>query len=268
MARLADGGKPTTSIERPAVDHPLRTLNRENARQLDRRATEEFGVPSIVLMENAGRGVADTLCGLGIDGPVVICCGYGNNGGDGFVIARHLDLRGYPVRVLTWGWQQSVGRSQASPTGGELTRHAEGDAATNLAVLAAANFDIHYDPEPAELKAALNGACWVVDALLGTGARGNPRPPLDEVINTINASGVPVMAVDLPSGLDCDTGEAANPTIRARHTCTFVAIKQGLLAENARQYTGDVHICDIGAPRVLVGKVANYLRAPGELPPG
>ncbi len=76
------------------------TLSREQARQLDRRAIDEFGVPGVVLMENAGRGVADCLCRLGIGGPVVVCAGAGNNGGDGFVVARHLDLRGYAARVL------------------------------------------------------------------------------------------------------------------------------------------------------------------------
>src|SRR4051812_21626806 len=79
------------------------TISREQARLLDRRAVEDYGMQSIVLMENAGRGVADRLCLLGIGGHVVICCGRGNNGGDGFVLARHLDLRGYAVGVLLFG---------------------------------------------------------------------------------------------------------------------------------------------------------------------
>src|SRR6476620_11282136 len=78
----------------------LATLSREAARELDRRAVDEYGMTGLMLMENAGRGVADRLCELGISGPVVICCGQGNNGGDGFVVARHLDLRGHAVRVL------------------------------------------------------------------------------------------------------------------------------------------------------------------------
>lgn len=224
------------------MSHPSLILDRESARRIDQRASDEFGVPGIVLMENAGRGVAETLCALGLAGPVVICCGHGNNGGDGFVIARHLDLRGIAVRVFAWGWQPLAAGDQRQP----------GDAATNLAILEAARFAIHYNAQPDELAAAISGAAWVVDALLGTGARGNPRPPLDAVIDTINAARVPVMAVDLPSGLDCDTGEAAQPTIRAQHTCTFVATKRGFLANGAAQYTGKVHICDIGAPRVLV----------------
>ena len=79
-----------------------RPVSREQSRQIDRRATEQYGIPSLILMENAGRGVADVLGELGIPGPVVVCCGKGNNAGDGFVLARHLDLRGHPVRVLVW----------------------------------------------------------------------------------------------------------------------------------------------------------------------
>jgi NAD(P)H-hydrate epimerase len=221
---------------------PPPILNRESVRQLDRRATEEFGVPGIVLMENAGRGVADKLCELGIAGTVVICCGPGNNGGDGFVIARHLDLRGVAVKVFTWGWQPPLAGGQRPP----------GDAATNLSILEASGIAIHYNADPSALAAAMAGAAWIVDALLGTGSHGEPRSPLDEIISTINASGVPVMAIVLPSGLDCDTGEAAKHTIRAQHTCTFVAAKPGFLIESAKQYTGQVHVCDIGAPRVLV----------------
>src|SRR5437870_9185305 len=78
----------------------MRFLSREEVRAVDRRAIEEFGMPGVVLMENAGRGAAELLVSLGIHGPVVICCGKGNNGGDGFVMARHLDVRGIPVRVL------------------------------------------------------------------------------------------------------------------------------------------------------------------------
>jgi NAD(P)H-hydrate epimerase len=219
-------------------------LDRARARQLDRRATEEFGVPGIVLMENAGRGVAEKLCELGIAGAVVICCGPGNNGGDGFVIARHLDLRGIAVHVFAWGWQPS--------NAGGQSRRAGSDAAANLSILEASGIAVHFNADQTELATTLTGAAWIVDALLGTGSRGEPRPPLDAVIDAINASGAPIMAVDLPSGLDCDTGEAAQHAIRARHTCTFVAIKPGFLSEGAEQFTGNVHVCDIGAPRVLV----------------
>ncbi len=216
-----------------------RTLTRQQARLLDRRASEEFGIPSVVLMENAGRGVADTLQRLGIAGPVVVACGKGNNAGDGFVVARHLDLRGYAVRVLLW----------AEPA--ELT----GDAGVNYQIVAKSRiplevFGPRHDAE--RLRRALEGAGWVVDALLGTGAQGTPRPPLDAVIDSLNASGIPILAVDLPSGLDCDTGEPSAHTIRAAHTCTFVAPKAGFFQPRAAPYLGTIHVLDIGAPRALV----------------
>jgi NAD(P)H-hydrate epimerase len=218
---------------------PIQTLSRAAVREVDRRAIEQYGIAGLVLMENAGRGTTDVLCELGIDGPVVICCGKGNNAGDGFVIARHLDLRGYEPRILLW----------ANPS------DLQGGAATNYAVavksgLAIEVFDQQHDAQ--KLEKALSGATWIVDALLGTGALGEPRPPLDAVIEQLNAHPAPILAVDLPSGLDCDTGVAAAHTIRAQHTCTFVAAKPGLIADGAGQYVGALHVLDIGAPRVLV----------------
>ena len=200
---------------------------------------EVYGFSGLVLMENAGRGVADHLEELGIDGTVVICCGRGNNGGDGFVIARHLDLRGYSARVLVY----------CDPA--QLT----GDAAANFRILEKTDVPIypcHENPAPDELQKHLPGAGWIVDALLGTGARGEPRPPLDAVIDQLNTSGIPILAVDVPSGLDCDTGEPAHHTIRAAHTCTFVTAKIGFLKPSAQPYLGQLHVLDIGTPARLV----------------
>jgi NAD(P)H-hydrate epimerase len=219
-------------------------LTRQQVRELDRRAIEEYGVPGIVLMENAGRGVAETIGRLGLIGPVVICCGKGNNAGDGLVIARHLENRGYEVRVLLWAMPDEL----------------PGDAATNLRIVQASRIPLDVLSAGDGLKvleAALAGPGAVVDALLGTGSRGEPRPPLGAVIERINASGRPVVAVDLPSGLDCDTGQAAMNTIRAQHTCTFVAPKPGLIAPDAAPYVGKLHVIDIGAPRKLVAELAS-----------
>ncbi len=216
----------------------MKSLTREQVRELDRRAIQEFGVPGVVLMENAGRGTAEALLGLGARGPVAICCGKGNNGGDGFVVARHLDLRGVPVRVLVWARR------------GEIT----GDAAINLAIIETAGLPLAFfdrADEP-EIERQLASVDWIVDALLGTGARGEPRLPLDAVIERLNLHPAPKLAVDLPSGLDCDTGQPAAHTIRAAHTCTFVAAKPGFFSPGAEQYTGRIHVIDIGAPRRLV----------------
>lgn len=219
------------------------TLNRRQTREVDRRTIEEYGLPGVVLMENAGRGVVQKILELGLAGPYLVCCGKGNNAGDGFVIARHLDNLGHQVHVLMW----------ADPD--EL----RGDAQINFRVLQRSGMCLEIlgrDPGALRLRACLANCGCVIDALLGTGATGEPRPPLGEVIDEINAAGKPVLAVDLPSGLDCDTGDASQHTIHAAHTCTFVALKPGLLVPGAEQYTGQVHVVSIGAPRRVIDEVA------------
>jgi NAD(P)H-hydrate epimerase len=220
----------------------MRPLSRQEVREVDRRAIEEFGMAGLVLMENAGRGCADVLCQLGCGGLVGIVCGKGNNAGDGFVIARHLDLRGVSVKVILH-----------SPPN-EL----RGDAAANYQILAKSGVrmvDLSSPFDTAALDRELAGAAWIVDALLGTGASGPPRPPFDEAIRRINAAPCQRLAVDLPSGLDCDSGQPAEPTIRADHTCTFVAAKLGFSFPQAAPCLGQVHVLDIGAPRRLMESV-------------
>jgi NAD(P)H-hydrate epimerase len=217
-------------------------LDRLQSRRLDRLAMEEFGIPGVVLMENAGRGAADLIVELGIDGPVAICCGKGNNAGDGFVIARHLALRGYDPQVLLW----------AEPD--ELS----GDADVNFQIIRRTGIPIELFPtshfadrwqaDQRLIQGRFGRAQWIVDALLGTGARGDPRPPLDRVIESINGAACRKLAIDVPSGLDCDTGIPAIQTVRADHTCTFVAPKPGFLVPAASDYLGQVHVLDIGAP--------------------
>lgn len=217
-------------------------ITRHQAREVDRFAVEEYGISSLVLMENAGRGCFDVLSQIGIRGPVAICCGKGNNGGDGFVIARHLDQAGHATRVLIW----------SDPT--ELSR----DARVNYEILARAEFPIvlldnHFAPE--QLAAELDACDWIVDALLGTGFSGEPRAPLDRVIRQLNQHPARKLAVDLPSGLDCDTGKPAAATFRADHTCTFVKPKVGLLVESARPLVGQLHTVAIGLPRRLLDEL-------------
>lgn len=226
-------------------------LNREQSRALDRRATEEYGIHSLVLMENAGRGCVDVLEQLGIAGPVVALCGKGNNGGDGFVIARHLNIRGHECRVLLVCPPQELA----------------GDAATNFAIVQKSGVPIvdlserlrraGSPPAATAQPAELSDAAWLVDALLGTGARGEPRPPFDAAIAWINArpATTRALAVDVPSGLDCDTGLPAAHTVRADHTCTFAAMKAGFTAPSASPFLGTVHVCDIGIPPRLIDEL-------------
>lgn len=218
----------------------LPTLTRALSRELDRRAIDQYGLSGLVLMENAGRGLADALQALEVAGPVAIACGKGNNGGDGFVLARHLDLRGVEARVLLW----------ANPD--DLT----GDAASNYAVLSKCGISMEAfgngAPDDLRLAELLDGVEWIVDALLGTGSVGAPRAPIDAAIAALNAHPAAKLAVDLPSGLDADTGQPSPTTIRAEHTCTFVAAKTGFLAPEAQPYLGTLHVLDVGAPRKLV----------------
>ena len=204
-------------------------LSRDQVRAVDRRAIAEFGVPGVVLMENAGRGAADLLRSLGIAGTVVIACGKGNNGGDGFVIARHLDNAGIATRVLLFARAEGL----------------TGDAAINYQIIAKSGLDVRV-PSPDAIAQEFAGADWIVDALFGTGLTGPLRPPFDRIVEAINASGAKVLAVDIPSGLDCDSGEPLGTTIRAGHTATFVAQKLGFANPASATYTGQVHVVDIG----------------------
>ncbi len=217
-------------------------LTRAEVREVDRRAISEFGVSGLVLMENAGRGCVDLLMSLGCRGPVVIVCGKGNNAGDGFVIARHLDIRRIPVKLLLLGPPHEL----------------RGDAAVNYAIVAKSALpmaDFSRQFAAALFADELKDTEWIVDALLGTGSTGSPRPPMDGAIGLMNAAGAKRLAIDLPSGLDCDTGQSAKQTIRANHTCTFVAEKIGFQNTAARPYLGQVHVVDIGAPRQIVDDV-------------
>jgi NAD(P)H-hydrate epimerase len=215
-------------------------LTRDEARELDRRAMEEFGVPGVVLMENAGRGMAELLLSLGVGGPVVVCCGRGNNGGDGFVIARHLDNAAVKVRVLLLGDPDRL----------------PADAAVNYRILmhSGVPLDVYGEAgtDESRLRAELDAADWIVDALFGSGLRGPLRPPFDCVVAAINASRARVFAVDIPSGLDCDTGRPMGPTVRAHHTATVAALKKGFAEPVAREWLGQVHVVGMGAPRRLL----------------
>jgi NAD(P)H-hydrate epimerase len=227
---------------------PALTLTRAQSRELDRRAIDDYGIPGIVLMENAGRGCVDALERLGIRGSVVILCGKGNNAGDGFVIARHLEIRGHACRVLLLAPPDDL----------------RGDAAANFAILQKTAVPIvDLSTESTDLKRALTEHCqsidWLIDALLGTGAQGDPRPPFDTAVDVINARSAPtrVLAVDVPSGLNCDTGAPSTHTVRADHTSTFAALKTGYTQPAAKPYVGKVEVCDIGVPLRLVEDIVN-----------
>jgi len=221
----------------------MRTMTRSEVREFDRHAIEDLGVPGIVLMENAGRQAADEAERMlrEADGRrALVIAGRGNNGGDGFVVARHLTVRGYDVRVLLL----------ADPA------QLAGDASTNYRLLAPLGIAAARLPDdPAGIRAALADAAdradLVVDALLGTGLSGEVRAPFRSAIDAVNAAaarGKPVLAIDIPSGLDADTGVPLGAAVRASATVTFAAAKQGFASPGAQEYTGRVVVADIGVP--------------------
>ena len=193
-------------------------------RATDRWAIDDLGIPSLDLMERAGEGLARVVAETVPDGPVVVLCGPGNNGGDGFVAARLLHDDGREVTVM------AVVEADAYT----------GDALANLHRLPVALRP--FDP------AGLDGAAVAIDALLGTGVRGAPRPPADAVVAALNASDAPVVAADVPSGVDASTGEVAGDAVRAVATATFAAGKPGLWVHPGKGFTGRVEVIDIGIP--------------------
>jgi NAD(P)H-hydrate epimerase len=221
----------------------LPPLSRKLVRDLDRRAIEEFGIPAFALMENAGAAGARWLVELGIHGPVVICCGKGNNGGDGFVIARHLDAQRYQIHVLI----------TCDPA--ELS----GDSAVNFRILERSAIPIaRWEPlkPQAEVTNRIRTAAWLVDGLLGTGMTGIVREPMASAISELNAAPARKLAIDIPSGLDCDTGQPCGTAIRADFTATFVATKLGFNQPSARAFTGVVNVFEIGICRRLLEEYA------------
>jgi NAD(P)H-hydrate epimerase len=222
------------------------TLTREQVRQVDALAMEALHIPGIVLMENAGanatRCILDRIKLAGAS-RALIFCGTGNNGGDGFVIARHLANEGMNVRLFLCGDRQKL-----SP-----------DAAVNHRIASAMNLPIQAIRDQAEVSAALREIApqdAVIDALLGTGFSGTVREPMAALIDGINHADAALrVAVDVPSGLDCNTGNPSNATFRADFTVTFVARKTGFAMAQAKSCLGETVVCGIGSPPALIERV-------------
>lgn len=222
-------------------------FTRDQIRRVDQMAIEEYHIPSLVLMENAGRGAARLIDRLyGASGKsVVIVCGSGNNGGDGGVIARHLHNAGWQVQIV-------------------IVRPAEkfsADMTAQYRMISAMNLPITFALEESSFAAcaqAWGRSVVVVDAMLGTGFDGEVRSPLAEMISRLNeAEKLGTVAIDVPSGLDCQTGQASAATVRADHTVTFVGPKVGFARGHAGAVLGEVHVVDIGVPAELIERVAN-----------
>jgi NAD(P)H-hydrate epimerase len=214
-------------------------LTRAQAREVDRLAQERYQMPTILLMENAARAVANVACemlGGDCSAPVVILCGGGNNGGDGLAVARHLHNRGAAVTVALTVDPAKYQR----------------DALANWRIVQAMGLaTVEADPHRLEHSHAL----LVVDAVFGTGLSGPPREGFGAIVEAVRSRGVAVLAVDLPSGMDCDTGLPLGACVPATRTVSFVAEKAGFAEPGARALTGYVTVADIGCPREILEQV-------------
>lgn len=215
-------------------------FSRDAVREVDRRAIGQFGIPGLVLMENAARGVAEFALSYMRErsgtGRVLAVCGNGNNGGDAMAAARHLHNAGVKTTV-------ALTRPMDS-----LTR----DAAVHLHICGKMGLKI-VDCSGNRLNelTGIGNVGLILDGLLGTGLTGPVRPPLHDVIAWMNQQGSPIIAIDIPSGLDCDTGLPLGAAVKAAATVTFVGLKKGFLTPQSHEYTGEIHVVDIGVPREL-----------------
>lgn len=214
-------------------------MSRREVRDFDAWAINQMKIPGVVLMENAARHCTQVIldnfmseCRKGI----CIFCGSGNNGGDGFVIARHLYNQQLPVKIVLCANPEKI----------------KGDAKINYEICRNMNLPIDVIPPDGkhlygEITESTRGYGLIVDALLGTGLQGELNEFMVQLITCINAGKLPIVAVDIPSGLDCDRGVPLPVCIEAAATVTFVAIKKGFsVCPASRSATGCVFVADIG----------------------
>ena len=228
-------------LKKYTYDSDMPVMSRDEVRAVDEWAIKTMGIPGVVLMENAGRSCAEFILtrvarpkqSVAVEVPLVcIFCGTGNNGGDGYVIARHLDTIGIRCRVVICGNAAKI----------------KGDARTNLDIImkmgiSIQQIDVDWQNMEDKVKEFTRGVSLVVDALFGTGLQGHLA---ENYIDLINARGIPIVAVDIPSGLDCDTGRPLGTAIKAVATITFVAAKKGFANLFSAEYAGEVYVAGIG----------------------
>jgi len=211
-------------------------LTRAQVRRVDQIAIEEYGFTGLMLMENAGRGATECLLEIASLGPFIILCGKGNNGGDGYVIARHLLIEGHQVQVLAVG-----GSGKQSP-----------DCHINAEIVRRCGIRIDQLSNPETAFQDLADETVIVDAMMGTGAAGPLRPPYAGWVEAANRARCLRVAIDIPTGLDCDSGHTDGTAFRADSTLSFVAEKVGFDNETAKSYLGNVRVISIGVPAAII----------------
>lgn len=219
----------------------MRVVTASEMREIDRKAIEECGIPSLDLMERAGAGAAHVIASVGIrkKDPVVFLCGKGNNGGDGFVAGRYLSEWGASVTCWVIGERDEL----------------SSDALRNLVIAEDAGVGIRpFRPGQSdeELRQQLSQGPWAVDALLGTGAHGRLRDPIRVLTRILNDSPSRVFALDLPTGMDADSGQTDPDVVRTSMTITFGFPKRGLYTLPGRDVCGDITVVDLGYPEETI----------------
>ncbi len=222
----------------------MKWVTRAEMREVDRRAIEEFGIPALVLMENAGRGAAAEAARLyrerALTGPALAFCGAGNNGGDGFVIARHLANAGLDVRIYCCFQRGRADRAR--------------EAGINLTACERMGLPIR-DVATAQqvdgVRAELAPGALLVDALFGVGLSQPPREPFLALLRMLDEAGLATLAVDVPSGLDADTGRPLGVEMHADVTAAMACPKVGFRRPEAVAYVGRLVVIDIGLPAAL-----------------
>lgn len=223
----------------------IKSLTREQVRRVDQIAIDQYCMTGLVLMENAGRNASAVIMKhYSLPLRCVIICGPGNNGGDGCVIARHLHNAGCDVRIMVTGDESKM----------------SSDMFSNYRIVKAMGLNPVIAPDQISQTAfvdSLQPDDLLIDALLGTGFQGQVRSPVAELIQCVNQRPrMAVVAIDIPSGLDCDSGSPTHATIIADLTITFVARKIGFDRPQAAKYTGQIEVADIGVPEQIIDEAA------------
>lgn len=217
----------------------MRRVGAAEIRRIDEAAIREYAVPSMLLMENAGRSVSDVISREYPPCKTLIFVGKGNNGGDGLVVARHLRNRGYSVQVALL----------------EDPAKLKSDPLLNYAIIKKMNIPLERVP-PGISQEVLRGYCdnadILVDAIFGVGLHSGVQEVFEKAIRAINESQKPVVSIDIPSGLDADNGQVHGVAVKAERTITFSLPKLGLYEGEGPKYAGVIDVADIGIPRDLL----------------
>lgn len=217
----------------------MKSVTSQQMKALDEKAIHEYGIPSLLLMENAGRGIAELIFNAFRGRRVIVFCGKGNNGGDGLVAARHLSNRGFDVSVLLFTDPSAL----------------KNDPAVNEQIIRKMNIPcsiVAGGHEPVDYRSRLDRVDIVVDALFGVGLDKPLTGVYRDAVEAINQSGRNVVAVDVPSGLDSDTGAVLGVAVKASITATLACPKSGLFQGEGPQHAGKICVIDIGLPKILL----------------